>query len=222
MKTLIPNNDNDGNDDDDSDHARTESDRDENLNLNQSNEEHEEDKEEYVDEFTDKKDDDDNANKENKEESEADQHNVSQESGFEQEEDAHVTLTAVHDTQMTEGPMQSSFVLSDFTEKLLNFENVSPANNEIAFLMDTTVHHEELSGQTSTLYTIPVTSTYEAAASLSEFELTKILMDKMEEQKSYLIADYKRKLYDALTAGEVTTASTKLLLLDEVTTASGS
>ncbi|GJY52421.1 hypothetical protein Tco_0443268 [Tanacetum coccineum] len=35
-------------------------------------------------------------------------------------------------------------------------------------------------------------------ASLSEFELTKILMDKIEEQKSYLRADYKRELYDAL------------------------
>ncbi|GKB80758.1 hypothetical protein Tco_0947653 [Tanacetum coccineum] len=40
--------------------------------------------------------------------------------------------------------------------------------------------------------------TYEAVASLSEFELTKILMDKMEEHKSYLRADYKRELYDAL------------------------
>ncbi|GKE40394.1 hypothetical protein Tco_1463799 [Tanacetum coccineum] len=88
----------------------------------------------------------------------ADQHNVSQESGFEQEEeDAHVTLTAVHDTQKTEGPMQSSSVSSDFTEKLLNFENVSPADNEIASLMDTTIRHEEPSGQTSSLYTVPVT-----------------------------------------------------------------
>ncbi|GJX51453.1 hypothetical protein Tco_0278298 [Tanacetum coccineum] len=41
-------------------------------------------------------------------------------------------------------------------------------------------------------------STYEAAASLSEFELTKILMDKIEEHKSYLRANYKRELYDAL------------------------
>nr|GEV12579.1 hypothetical protein [Tanacetum cinerariifolium] len=41
-------------------------------------------------------------------------------------------------------------------------------------------------------------STYVAAASLSEFELMKILMDKMEEHKSYLCADYKRELYDAL------------------------
>ncbi|GKD09285.1 hypothetical protein Tco_1188970, partial [Tanacetum coccineum] len=42
------------------------------------------------------------------------------------------------------------------------------------------------------------TSTYEAVASLSEFELTKILIDKMEKNKSYDRADYKKKLYDAL------------------------
>ncbi|GJT11678.1 hypothetical protein Tco_0858720 [Tanacetum coccineum] len=173
--------DDNGNDDDDSDHERTESDRDENPNLNQSNEEHEEEKEEYVDEFTNKEDDADNAKEETEEELDnveelyrdvnvnlrkedveitdadqggVDQHNVSQESGFEQEEvDAHMTLTTVHDIQKTDGPMQSSFVLSDFTEKLLKFENVSPAHNEIASLMNTTVNHEEPSGQTSSLYT---------------------------------------------------------------------
>ncbi|GJR85975.1 hypothetical protein Tco_0209986 [Tanacetum coccineum] len=41
-------------------------------------------------------------------------------------------------------------------------------------------------------------STYEAVASLSEFELTKILIDKMEKNKSYDKADYKKKLYDEL------------------------
>ncbi|GKD53347.1 hypothetical protein Tco_1286734, partial [Tanacetum coccineum] len=252
----------------------------------------------------------------------ADQHNVAQVSG--------------------------SSVSPDFTEKLLNFENVSPADNETASLMDTTVCHEEPSGHTSSLYTVPVTvipeityafittisppppsfnpllqqatptptpiasevptlfptlpnfasvfrfndkvtnlerdlsemkqvdqyaqaitsipaivdryidnkqreaiqqaikaiikeevktqlpqilpqavlefatlvieqnitesleadvlakslsqpkSTYKAVASFSEFELTKIRMDKMEEYKSYLRADYKRELYDAL------------------------
>ncbi|GJY22502.1 hypothetical protein Tco_0396160 [Tanacetum coccineum] len=302
---------NDGNDDDDSDHERTESDRDENANLNQFNEEHEEEEEEEnVDEFIDKEYDLNNANKENEEElddgeelykdvnvnlrkedvemtnadqSGADQHNVSQEYGFEQEEeDAHVTLTAVHDTQKTE------------------------ANNEIASLMDTSVRHEEPSGQTFTLFTVPITtihppphffnplpqqatptptpttleattsfpalpdfssvfkfndrvtklktdlsemkqvdqyaqvissipaiiltkaisdfatpvieqnvieslevavlarsssqpkSTYEAAASLSEYELAKILLDKTEESKSHLKDDYKRELSDAL------------------------
>nr|GFC89736.1 hypothetical protein [Tanacetum cinerariifolium] len=42
-------------------------------------------------------------------------------------------------------------------EKLLNFENLSPADNEIASLMDTTVRHEESSGQASTLFTVPIT-----------------------------------------------------------------
>ncbi|GJT31286.1 retrovirus-related pol polyprotein from transposon TNT 1-94 [Tanacetum coccineum] len=206
------------------------------------------------------------------------------------EEDAHVTLTAVHDTQKTEGLMQSSSVSSDFTKKLLNFENVSLADNKIASLMDTTVCQEEPSDQTSTLFTIPVTvitttiplsphffnplqqqttptliptasevttsfpalpdfasvfrfneriatlpinkvklfnkpsspilqnvekklllkggilaksssqpkSTYEVIASLSEYQLTKILLDKIEESKSHLRADYKKELYDAL------------------------
>ncbi|GJR13208.1 hypothetical protein Tco_0795860 [Tanacetum coccineum] len=41
-------------------------------------------------------------------------------------------------------------------------------------------------------------STYEEVATLSEFELTKILIDKMEKNKSYDKADYKKKLYDAL------------------------
>ncbi|GJS26876.1 retrovirus-related pol polyprotein from transposon TNT 1-94 [Tanacetum coccineum] len=145
--------DNDSNDDDDNDHERTESDIDENLNLNQSNEEHEEDEEEYVNEFIDKEDDVDNANEENEEELD-DAEELYKD--VNEEEDAHVTLTTVHDTQTTEGPMQSSSISSDFTEKLLNFENVSPADNEIASLMDTTVHYEEPSGQKSTLYTIPV------------------------------------------------------------------
>ncbi|GJT77862.1 hypothetical protein Tco_1044587 [Tanacetum coccineum] len=41
-------------------------------------------------------------------------------------------------------------------------------------------------------------STYEVVASLLEYELTKILLDKMEESKSHLRADYKKELYDAL------------------------
>ncbi|GKG45861.1 hypothetical protein Tco_0498307, partial [Tanacetum coccineum] len=39
-------------------------------------------------------------------------------------------------------------------------------------------------------------STYKAATTLSEIELTKILMDKIEKNKSYDKADYKRN--DAL------------------------
>ncbi|GJR73454.1 hypothetical protein Tco_0085819 [Tanacetum coccineum] len=63
-------------------------------------------------------------------------------SGFKQEEeDAHVTLTPVLDTQKSGGPTQSYYVSSDFTSKLLNLDNPSPADNEIASLMDTTAQH---------------------------------------------------------------------------------
>ncbi|GJV15181.1 hypothetical protein Tco_1360504 [Tanacetum coccineum] len=78
---------------------------------------------------------------------------------FEQvKEDAHVTLTSVIDTQKTDEPEQSSSVSSDFTSKLLNLENTSLADNEIASLMDTTVCHEEPGSQTSSLYTVPITA----------------------------------------------------------------
>nr|GEV80635.1 hypothetical protein [Tanacetum cinerariifolium] len=63
-------------------------------------------------------------------------------SGFEQEEeDAHMTLTPILDTHKTGGLTQSSFVSSDFTRKILNLDNPSPADNEIASLMDTIAHH---------------------------------------------------------------------------------
>nr|GEU55469.1 retrovirus-related Pol polyprotein from transposon TNT 1-94 [Tanacetum cinerariifolium] len=53
-----------------------------------------------------------------------DQQNAFHESGFvQEEEDAHVTLTTVHDK--TEGPLQSSSISSDFTSKLLNHDDPS-------------------------------------------------------------------------------------------------
>ncbi|GJV55196.1 hypothetical protein Tco_1456201 [Tanacetum coccineum] len=216
----------------------------------------------------------------------SEQQNVSQELGFEQvEEDAHVTLTLILDIQKANEPVQSSSVSSDFTSKLLNLENPSPADNKIASLLETSARHatevpENTSGFTTNIPPLPSvtnlekdlsktkqvdqqeaqdeknayielvdtsmralikeevntqlpqilpqavsdfanpvieknvtesveaavltrsssqpTSTYEAAASLSEFELTKILIDKMEKNKSYDKADYKKKLYDAL------------------------
>ncbi|GKF74130.1 hypothetical protein Tco_0220462 [Tanacetum coccineum] len=42
---------------------------------------------------------------------------------------------------MADEPVQSSFVSSDFTSKLLNLENPSPADNEIASLLETSSHH---------------------------------------------------------------------------------
>ncbi|GKG04046.1 hypothetical protein Tco_0314433 [Tanacetum coccineum] len=65
-----------------------------------------------------------------------------------EEEDAHVTLTHVLETQKTGGPIQSSSVSSDFTSKLLNLDNPFPTNTTIVSLMDTTVHHEIKSATT--------------------------------------------------------------------------
>nr|GEV93254.1 retrovirus-related Pol polyprotein from transposon TNT 1-94 [Tanacetum cinerariifolium] len=90
----------------------------------------------------------------------ADQQIFSQDSGFEQvEEDAHVTVTPVLDTQKTAEPVQSSLVLFDFTRKLLNLESPSLGDNEIASLMDTIVYHEEPRSQKSSHYTVPITTT---------------------------------------------------------------
>ncbi|GJR25146.1 hypothetical protein Tco_0973673 [Tanacetum coccineum] len=330
-------------DDEETDSDRTESDRIKIPILDQSTTEYYEEEEENIDDeemmYDDEDDevtkelyDDVNANlgyedtkMTNADQGASEQQNVSQESGFEQvEEDAHVTLTPVLDTQKADEPIQSSFVSSDFTSKLLNLKNPSPADNEIASLMETSACHamadpENTSGFTTAIppppsffnsllqqatptltpttseattsfpllpdfsyvfrfndrvtnlekdlseikqvdqqeaqdeknayielvdtsmralikeevntqlpqilpqavsdFSNPVieknvtesvefavltrsssqpTSTYEAAASLSEFELTKILIDKMEKNKSYDKADYKKKLYDAL------------------------
>ncbi|GJZ07259.1 hypothetical protein Tco_0541052 [Tanacetum coccineum] len=157
-------------DDDDEDDSEDESDDDNNdddadnddNDDNGDNDDNDDDKEkeECVDEFTDEEDNADNVKEETKEEIDdaeelyrdvnmnlrkedvemtdahqggADQHNVSQESGF------------------------NSSVSSNFTDKLLNFENAFPTGNEIASLMDTTVRHEEPSGHTSSHYIVPVT-----------------------------------------------------------------
>ncbi|GKE31147.1 hypothetical protein Tco_1450469 [Tanacetum coccineum] len=45
-------------------------------------------------------------------------------------------------------------------------------------------------------------STYEAATSLTEFELKKILLDKLEKSKLYRAAEQHRDLYDALRGRE--------------------
>ncbi|GKD73505.1 hypothetical protein Tco_1331787 [Tanacetum coccineum] len=84
-----------------------------------------------------------------------DQQNVSQQSGFTQEEeDAHVTLTPVLNTQKSGGLTQSSSVSFDFRNKLLNLDNPSPAHNEIASLMVTTAHHATVIPEITSSFTI--------------------------------------------------------------------
>ncbi|GKE84288.1 hypothetical protein Tco_1558030, partial [Tanacetum coccineum] len=141
--------DDDSDDNDDSDDERMDCYRDEIPDPNKTNAEHNKEEEEYEDEFNikeeekiDEEEDDEvtkelykdvNINLGNKDadmtdadQGGADQQNVSQQSGFEQEEeDAHVTLTPVLDTQKTGGPTQSSSVSSEFTSKILNLDNPS-------------------------------------------------------------------------------------------------
>ncbi|GKA28359.1 hypothetical protein Tco_0714527, partial [Tanacetum coccineum] len=196
-------------------------------------------------------------------------------------EDAHVTLTS---SQKTKSSKQSSFVSSDFTSKFLILENVSPAVDEVASMMNVKILQEESSTQATSLFTVPemaipetattytttvsptismITpllqlttpstapttvptttstpalpdfsslfrfdqrvstletelalsnestknvivaksssqpkSTYEASTSLTEFELKKILLDKIEKSKSYQATPEHKELYDGLT-----------------------
>ncbi|GJV35539.1 hypothetical protein Tco_1408016, partial [Tanacetum coccineum] len=172
----LSDNDDDGDSDDhddDSDDERTESDRDEIPDLKLTNvdqTEHEE--EEYDDEFY-KEEEDENIDEEQNMDHEEDDEVIK-----ELYDDANVNL-GNDDTEMTDAdqgaskqqnkadkPVQSSLVSSDFTSKLLNIENPSPANNEISSLLETLTHHataipEITSGFTTTTPPPPSVSTLE-------------------------------------------------------------
>ncbi|GJX34644.1 hypothetical protein Tco_0246201 [Tanacetum coccineum] len=82
--------------------------------------------------------------------------NISQEKSYEQVvEDAHMTLTS---SQKTESSKQSSFVSSDFASKFLILENVPPAVDEVASMMNVKSHQEESSTQAPSLFTVPETA----------------------------------------------------------------
>ncbi|GJX05922.1 hypothetical protein Tco_0193854 [Tanacetum coccineum] len=107
------------------------------------------------------------------------------------EDDAHVTITAAHVTQKTEIPL------------------VPPADNEIIFMMNVDVRHEEPAEKKRYLDLIKKSVNDEvktqlpqilpkAATSLTEFELKKILIDKMEKSQLNPIADEHKELYKSL------------------------
>nr|GEV97217.1 hypothetical protein [Tanacetum cinerariifolium] len=105
-----------------------------------------------------------------------------------------------------------------------DLEEAQASKQEYIDLVDSvvrTIIREEMKTQLPPRSSSQTKFTYEAAASLSEYELTKIFLDKMEESTSHLRADYKKELYDALvksyntktdlfnTYGEVFTKSSK-------------
>nr|GEU58382.1 DNA-directed DNA polymerase [Tanacetum cinerariifolium] len=81
--------------------------------------------------------------------------------------------------------------VDEFIDKEDDLNNANEENEE-------ELHDESLEAAVLAKSSSQPKSTYEATASLSEYELTKILLDKMEESKSHLKVDYKKELYDAL------------------------
>nr|GEX07878.1 hypothetical protein [Tanacetum cinerariifolium] len=103
--------------------------------------------------------------------------NVSQESGFEQEEeDAYATLTPLSDAQKADEPVESSFVSFYFTSKFLNLENPSPANNEIASLMETSAPHA----------TAILEITFEAVNLAVQLQTNKLRKEAQAENQDFL------------------------------------
>ncbi|GJR67475.1 hypothetical protein Tco_0013540, partial [Tanacetum coccineum] len=92
-------------------------------------------------------------------------------------EDAHVTLTAA-----TPVVQQQSSSVSDLVSKF-----ISPTKDE-----------ETYQGLMLIRYTNQPQTSYGIASSLSELELKRILMDKMEENKSIDRSDVQKNLYNAL------------------------
>nr|GEV54936.1 hypothetical protein [Tanacetum cinerariifolium]GEW02330.1 hypothetical protein [Tanacetum cinerariifolium] len=212
----------------DSDDERTESDEDENPNLNQTDDDKvEEYEEEYVHttenyEFTDDEAEYEELYKdvnvrlkdvEHKEKGKGDAEktdvghdDVTQETTYEQvKDDEHVTLTTVHDSQKTKVSLQSSSVSSDFATKFPNLETQDSSTSDppkavsdFATPVIKSTIIESLEDVVLAKSSSQPQSMYEETASLTEFELKKILIDKMEKSQSNHIADVYKELYKAL------------------------
>nr|GEW62640.1 hypothetical protein [Tanacetum cinerariifolium] len=131
-------------------------------------------------------------------------------------EDAHVTLSTV--SQKTNVLVTSSSHSSDLVANFLNFLDITHTDVEIVSPFDVHFHHEILPKEVSN-FASPVIqsmftesleqaildkessqlqSSYEAAATLTEFELKKILIDKMDKSESYMAAPQQRECYEGL------------------------
>ncbi|GKB37139.1 hypothetical protein Tco_0882081 [Tanacetum coccineum] len=103
-----------------------------------------------------------------------DDQNVSQEKSYEQVvEDAHMTLTS---SKKTESSKQSSSVSSDFASKFIIMENVPPAVDEVASMMNVKSRQEESSTQSPFLFTVPETAIPETATAHTTTAPPTILM----------------------------------------------
>ncbi|GKD16875.1 hypothetical protein Tco_1206033 [Tanacetum coccineum] len=110
-------------------------------------------------------------------------------------DDEHITLITIHDTQKTEGPMQSSPVSSDFANRFLNLDNVPPTDTEVISMMNVKVRHEEPSTQTPPLLNKPVTKSFRSY--IAKFEKKakderKIYIDLVQKSVKEIIKDEAR------------------------------
>nr|GEW45113.1 hypothetical protein [Tanacetum cinerariifolium] len=101
------------------------------------------------------------------------------------------------DQNKTESSKQSSYISSDFVSKFLILENIPPAVDEVASMMNSTIN-ESLKNVILAKSSSQPKSTYEAAESLTEFELKKILLDKIKRSESYKNAPEHKELYEGL------------------------
>nr|GFA03618.1 hypothetical protein [Tanacetum cinerariifolium] len=166
--------DNDDNDDN-SDHERTESDRDENPNLNQSNTKFDDEKEESERVYTPP---------------------AFVPTHDEEKIDDKEKMNGKEDDEVTKELYKDVNIAISTTNKEKPFNK--PLISEFATHVIERNITKSLEAAVLAKSSSQPKSTYQAAASLFEFELMKILMDKIKEHKSYLRADYKRELYDAL------------------------
>nr|GEU75279.1 hypothetical protein [Tanacetum cinerariifolium] len=94
----------------------------------------------------------------------------------------------------TEVPVTSSSHSSDLAAKFLNFSDIPHIDAKIVSPMDVHIHHEAVLAKESS----QPQSLYDAAATLTEFKLKKIMIDKMDKSESYLEAPEHRKCYEGL------------------------
>nr|GFC59503.1 hypothetical protein [Tanacetum cinerariifolium] len=111
-------------------------------------------------------------------------------------EDSHVTLTPVN----PDGPQESSYMSSFMTRQVKNQvkEQVSCILPRIEESVNATLKAEVLTRSSQSSKT-----SYAIVADLSEMELKKILIEKMERNKSIQRLDEQRNLYKALTTCEM-------------------
>ncbi|GJU65783.1 hypothetical protein Tco_1247618 [Tanacetum coccineum] len=116
-------------------------------------------------------------------------------------EDTHVTLTPVN----PDGQQQSSSVSSGFVSNMLNpnqdtgVDDIFGQHTEATSLIDTPrLVTDQLESEVLVRSSKEANTSHAVAANLSELELKKILIDKMEANNSINRSDIQRQLYKAL------------------------